>query len=64
MKSKTSVTLSEDLVAAVDEITGTLRGDLDGTKWADEPGADERGDHDQGEADEPDRPGGPGPSKR
>lgn len=25
--------------AAVDELTGTLRGDLDGTKWDDEPGS-------------------------
>jgi high affinity sulfate transporter 1 len=55
--------------AAVDEITGTLRGDLDGTKWADEPGArepeggsdesDEPDDHDR-----PDRPDEPGPSGR
>ena len=25
--------------AAVDELTGTLRGDLDGTKWDDDPGS-------------------------
>jgi hypothetical protein len=55
--------------AAVDEITGTLRGDLDGTKWADEAGADEagggdRGDDDSDGPDGTDRPDGSGPSRR
>ena len=55
--------------AAVDEITGTLRGDLDGTKWADEPGArePEGGSDESGEPDDPDRPDRPdepGPSGR
>ena len=42
--------------AAVDDITGTLRGDLRGTKWAGEPGADGHGN----DADDPDPPGGTG----
>jgi len=55
--------------AAVDEITGTLRGDLDGTKWADEPGAREpEGGSDESDRpddhDRPDRPDEPGPSGR
>jgi MFS superfamily sulfate permease-like transporter len=65
----TPVRFAPTVGAAVDEITGTLRGDLDGTKWADEPGArepeggsdesDEPDDHDR-----PDRPDEPGPSGR
>jgi MFS superfamily sulfate permease-like transporter len=60
--------------AAVDEITGTLRGDLRGTKWAGESGASDRegdaGDGDAGESGESGdsdgrtRPDEPGPSGR
>ncbi|MGW9183365.1 SulP family inorganic anion transporter [Agromyces sp. NPDC055661] len=57
--------------AAVDEITGTLRGDLRGTKWAGESGASDRegdaGDGDAGESGDSDgrtRPDEPGPSGR
>jgi high affinity sulfate transporter 1 len=52
--------------AAVDEITGTLRGDLRGTKWADDAGAPGRegDDGDPEDASEPDRPDEPGSPER
>ncbi|MGW4929206.1 SulP family inorganic anion transporter [Agromyces sp. NPDC004153] len=50
--------------AAVDEITGTLRGDLDGTKWADEPGASGSDDDGGDDSDGPDRPDESGASGR